>query len=209
MENSNPLNMSCFFSKTIISLIGLILSYSIMADEQQPLLLPAKLIIQSGDLIFREGTQPVSDVVLNLDTSGYSHVGMLYKNEQTQIWYVLHATPSEIKGKPDSVVLDTLAFYLSSQNAKKYAIYRVQATNEQHQQAVNFALSQQGTPFDITAKQGTYCTLLMLDAWKAANIDLQVSFSRIELPFVAGDYLLPKDLRASPKLTEIYTDQIN
>ncbi len=77
MENSNPLNMSCFFSKTLIFLIGLILSYSIMADEQQPLLLPAKLIIQSGDLIFREGTQPVSDVVLNLDTSGYSHVGML------------------------------------------------------------------------------------------------------------------------------------
>lgn len=206
MENINEIMM--FVIKKVSFLLTLVFSYSTMADTTQPTFFPSDLTIRSGDLIFRQGTQPVSDIVLNIDNGGYSHVGMLYKDEEKNSWYVIHATPSELEGRADSVVLDELAFYVAKQNAKKYAIYQVKATTEQHKQAISYAYKQLGVPFDITAKQGTYCTLLVVSAWQAANIDFHVSFTHINMPLVAGNYLLPKELRASEKLKELYVKKV-
>lgn len=173
-----------------------------MADIDQPLFFPQSLPIQSGDIIFREGTESISEFILSVDHGGYSHVGMLYQIQNK--WYVIHATPSEKTNIPDSVVLDELSFYLSKNHAKRYAIYTVQADQQQYQQAAKYIHNQLGKPFDITGINGTYCTLLILEAWKTANVDLQVTFTEIDLPLIGGRYLLPKDLRASEKLTIAY-----
>lgn len=190
-----------------IVLIFLVFSSTIMADNNQPLLFPPEQSIKSGDLIFREGTELVSGAVLTVDNGGYSHVGTLYQKDNK--WSVIHATPSEHKGIDDSVVIDSIDFYLSKQRAKRYAIYRVISANEeQEQKVIEYLNSQLGKPFDIRGINGTYCTLLILNAWHIAGIDLQVQYSTIDLPFIKGRYLLPKDLRESKNLKKIYENKI-
>jgi len=94
---------------------------------------------QSGDLIFRKGTEAVSDLVRSLDSDGeFSHVGILIAANEVapellaagdfplgSEWLVLHATPSELESRSDSVVLDSLSFFTSPKRSTGHAVYRV------------------------------------------------------------------------------------
>lgn len=173
----------------------LILSY---AQATEVVLPPAVL---PGDLIFREGTEPVSDAVMAVDGGPFSHVGMLVG--QPGAWRVLHATPSEIPGRPDGVVLDTLDFFTDSQRAKRYALYHVDADPARRAVAVQNAHAMLGKPFRIADTTGTYCTVLVWDAWRQAGVDLDVTFTHLALPLMNGNYLLPSALMASQKLRPI------
>lgn len=153
---------------------------------------------QPGDLVFREGTEPVSDAVMAVDGGPFSHVGMLVG--QPGAWQVVHATPSEVPGRPDGVVLDTLDFFVDAKRAKRYAIYRVNAEAAHRTRAVQAAQKMLGTPFRVADPMGTYCTVLVWDAWRKAGIDLDVSFTRLNLPLLNGEYLLPSALMASKRL---------
>lgn len=148
-----------------------------------------------GDMIFRQGTEAVSDLVIAMDNSSYSHVGMLVGGPNN--WQVLHAIPE------GGVVLDPLNRFVAPQHASSHAIYHIEASPVQRQQAVAFAESRLGEPFRITASKtnigaGTYCTLLINDAWLAAGLDLKASFKQINMPLARGDFLLPSGLQASP-----------
>ena len=55
-------------------------------------------------------------------------------------------------------------------------------------------------PFRVGDASGTYCTLLVWDAWRRGGVDLDVRFSRVALPLMQGDYLLPSQLRLSSRL---------
>lgn len=68
-----------------------------------------------GDLIFRQGTENVSQLVQAVDGGDFSHVGMLVGRPGQ--WKVLHATPSERPGQADAVVLDSLDFFLDARRA--------------------------------------------------------------------------------------------
>lgn len=153
---------------------------------------------QAGDLIFREGTEAVSSAVMAVDRGAYTHVGMLVRKDDA--WQVLHATPSEVPGRSDGVVLDTLAFYLDAQRARRWAVYGVDADQAQRDESVDAAMSMLGKPFRIADASGTYCTVLLWDAWRTAGVDLDVVFTPLDLPLLPGRYLLPSALLASPKV---------
>jgi len=110
---------------------------SLAAAASESALLPHGA--QSGDLIFRKGTEAMSDLVRSLDSDGeFSHVGLLIAANDLSAellngatpstphdtsWFVLHATPSEVEGRADSVVLDRLAFFTSPERSMGHAVY--------------------------------------------------------------------------------------
>ncbi|MDR0480627.1 MAG: hypothetical protein LBG66_01930 [Gallionellaceae bacterium] len=156
---------------------------------------------QAGDLIFRQGTEAVSGAVMLADGGGYSHVGMLAG--EPGHWLVVHATPSEVPGRPDAVVVDTLEFFTAPERSNLQTVYHVQADDKLHQQAVINAQAQIGRPFRMADPQGIYCTQLVSQAWRDAGLDLQVKPTHLHLPLIEGDYLLPGDLRVSPHLRKL------
>jgi len=154
--------------------------------------------VQEGDLIFREGTEAVSVAVMALDRSGFSHVGMLVKRQEA--WSVLHATPSERPDAADGVVIDSLDFFVHPDRARRYEIHHVEADSATRLRAVASAMRNVGRPFLVADTRGTYCTLLLWDAWRDAGMDLDVTFEHLSIPLLAGDYLLPGALLQSARL---------
>lgn len=145
-----------------------------------------------GDLIFRQGTENVSQLVQAVDGGDFSHVGMLVGRPGH--WQVLHATPSEREGQPDAVVLDSLDFFLGVQRAQAFRLYQVTADPGTRERAVAWAMAQQGSG------QGVYCTTLVWQAWLQSGVDLEVVFTEVELPIFGGSYLLPGKLLRSSRL---------
>jgi len=161
----------------------------------QPVLPPQAL---PGDLIFRKGTEAVSDAVMAVDDGEFSHVGMLVRGPAG--WQVVHATPAEVPGRADGVVLDDLAFYTDPARAEHYAVYAVRASAAEREAAVKAALAARGEPFRLAQDGGTYCTALMWQAWRDAGVDLQVRFTPLAIPLLPGNYLLPSTLQHSPRV---------
>jgi cell wall-associated NlpC family hydrolase len=192
VENRHPLIMRVGFRTASFALICL-LAISVRANAGG-----FPLDAREGDLIFREGTEAISIAVMTLDQSGFSHVGMLTR--QRDAWMVVHATPSEHPGQPDGVVVDSLAFFIHPERAKRYAVYHVDAPDSARIRAVESALLRLGTPFRVADPAGTYCTLLMWDAWRDAGVDLKVDFQALSVPLLAGSYLLPGALQQSARL---------
>ena len=152
-----------------------------------------------GDLIFRRGTENVSQLVQAVDGGDFSHVGMLVGRPGQ--WQVLHATPSEREGQPDAVVLDSLDFFLDAQRAQAYRLYQVASDPGTRERAVAWAMAQQGQPFQLLGSgQGIYCTTLVWRAWLQSGADLEVVFTEVELPILGGRYLLPSSLSRSSRL---------
>jgi len=184
-----------------------------------PISLPAGT--QSGDLIFRAGTEPVSDAVMLVDKgSEFSHVGMLvhgvahstgYRTEhraENNAWYVVHAVPSEVTGRPDGVVMDALEFFTDPARAKHYAVFHVRASQAQRRHAKALAYTALGRGFsfadDYTRDtEGTYCTVLVWHIWQTAGVDLDTPFTWLAVPFMSGHYLLPSALQHSAQLQRL------
>ncbi|MGS2742293.1 YiiX/YebB-like N1pC/P60 family cysteine hydrolase [Halomonas sp. LS-001] len=154
-----------------------------------------------GDLIFREGTELVSNAVLALDNGTYSHVGILDKQDDQ--WVVIHSAPAENSERIDGVVVDPLDFFISPERSQRFSVYQVLAEDNQRQLAVQWAMAQKGTPFRIIGKNAIYCTTLVWKAWQTAGVNLEVNFTKIFLPFATDDYLLPSGLLSSPRLTQL------
>ncbi|MFJ1299932.1 YiiX/YebB-like N1pC/P60 family cysteine hydrolase [Pseudomonadota bacterium AL_CKDN230030165-1A_HGKHYDSX7] len=176
--------------------LGAVLPSLAQAARADATALPAGA--QAGDLIFRRGTAAISDAVLAVDPGEFSHVGMLVGGPGA--WQVVHATPSEMPGRADGVVLDELAFYLDPVRAEDHAVYGVHADPAQHARAVSAALAARGQGFELAHAGGTYCTALVWQAWRTAGVDLQVPFTTLAIPLLQGKYLLPSALQASPRL---------
>ncbi|WP_169740851.1 YiiX/YebB-like N1pC/P60 family cysteine hydrolase [Stenoxybacter acetivorans] len=162
---------------------------------------------QAGDVIFRIGTEWQSDAVrLTAEKRGdpFSHVGILVGSPGN--WQVIHAVPAEVDGRKDAVVQDDLAFYLAPERAVGVAVYRVQANAVARLAAVNYARTRLGEPFRIVEndKLGQYCTTLVWAAWQYGGVDLGVHFDYLDIPFVAGHYLMPNALRKASGLTQVF-----
>lgn len=156
----------------------------------------------SGDLIFREGTEPVSEAVLSVDKGRFSHVGMLFKDGDD--WKVIHSTPAEVQGRTDGVVIDSLTFFISPDRARQWEVFHVQnATQEERRTAVKWAADHKGTPFTILGNRGLYCTTLVYEAWQAAGVDLGVKLTHLQIPLASGDFLLPSGLLQSSRLKHV------
>lgn len=154
-----------------------------------------------GDLVFRQGTEVISDAARAVDAGDFSHVGMLVGGPGR--WQVVHATPAEVAGRADGVTIDSLEFYLDAARARRFAIYHVDATPAQRLRAQAHARARLGSPFRIADPNGTYCTVLVWQAWRDAGVDLRVSFKELAIPFLPGRYLLPSALQRSALLTPL------
>ncbi|CAM4360026.1 YiiX/YebB-like N1pC/P60 family cysteine hydrolase [Kerstersia similis] len=182
-------------ARLCLSLAGALLSAAAIAAGSDALPDGAK----AGDLIFREGTEAVSDAVMTVDGGGFSHVGMLLGEPGN--WQVIHATPSEVPGRPDGVVIDPLAFFTDPKLSRRHVVYHVgNAAPAQRERAVAAARSDLGKPFRLADPAGTYCTTLVWQAWQEAGLDLEVEFTPLAIPLMPGNYLLPGRLAASPHL---------
>ncbi|MDR0468078.1 MAG: hypothetical protein LBG67_04425 [Campylobacteraceae bacterium] len=161
-----------------------------------------KLGVKSGYMIFRDGTELISDVVTSADDSEYSHVGMLYNDQG--LWRVVHATPSEKKNQKDGVVVDDFEFFIDKNRSKKYAIYEVIANENEYEKSVKNTLSQIGREFHYDEKKGIYCTLLLYRAWQTAGVELDVKFKKVDFLILKGEYVFLKGFMSSPRLKLVY-----
>lgn len=157
--------------------------------------------IQSGDLIFRDGGEAISDIVRSIDSSGFSHVGVVDITPEGT--YVIHATPQEHPGGISGVNRDPLDFFIQHAKDGQVAWYAVQADSENHRRARDNALARLGTPFSINLQDGVYCTQLAADAWQATGITIINGKTRLSLPLAEEPLILPENITRSPQLRRI------
>ena len=68
-----------------------------------------------------------------------------------------------------------------------------------------------GVPFQVQEQapgNGIYCTTLVWQAWQRNGLDWQVPFTRVDIPWFRGRYLLPSALAASPRLQRLVFVQV-
>lgn len=165
-----------------------------------------ELGITSGDLIFREGVTLISDIVRGFEEDShtpFSHVGIVIYEEEE--WRVLHAAPSESPDTPSGVMIDPLAYFLAPERSAHFALYRISSSITERQAALNHAYQRLGEPFHYKEEEGTYCTSLIDDAWKAIGYNLTFTFTPITLPLFEGEYLFPSHMVKSPHLIKLYS----
>lgn len=133
--------------------------------------------ILPGDLLFRHGTGFFSQYFMKAGSkpSPYSHIGLIANHDGQLV--VLHAEASEFTGI-GGVKVEPLEIFLSLENARKAAVYRVTATHKQRQKAVNYAFGAYirkvpfDTAFDAFDQSRLYCTELVWQAYRSAGLDL-------------------------------------
>ena len=157
--------------------------------------------IQSGDLVFRDGGEAISDIVRSIDNSGFSHVGVVDITPEGT--YVIHATPQEHPGGISGVNRDPLDFFIEHAKDGQVAWYAVQADSENHRRARDNALAQLGTPFSINPQDGLYCTQLAADTWQSAGVTIITGKTRLSLPLAEEPLILPENITRSPQLRRI------
>lgn len=157
--------------------------------------------IQSGDLIFRDGGEAISEIVRSIDNSGFSHVGVVDVTPEGT--YVIHATPQEHPGGISGVNRDPLDFFIQHAKDGQVAWYAVQADSEHHRRARDNALARLGTPFSINPQDGLYCTQLAAEAWQSAGVTIINGKTRLSLPLAEEPLILPENMTRSPQLRRI------
>lgn len=169
-------------------------------------------LLKEGDLVFRCGTGITSRVVLTADKGGYySHVGVVVKYENC--WKVVHAVPgeSDSAGDPDKVKLDDIVVFFDQSRATKGALMRLSVDSATCRRAALHAvdLFRSNTLFDhhynLNDTTRMYCTELIDHVYTHQGIDLREGrISRINIPGLSGDYILPSDIQQSTLLHMIY-----
>lgn len=150
--------------------------------------------IQSGDLVFRDGGEVISAIIKGIDSSGYSHVGMIYLSGNDP--QVIHATPKEHPQGNDAVIIDSLEFFRSRAKNQHIAFYHVKANPQQHATALSYALKQIDRPFGFD-EHSQYCTQLVYDAWKKAGITISNNQQRLKVPLLKTPIILPQQITSS------------
>ncbi|GAB6976854.1 YiiX/YebB-like N1pC/P60 family cysteine hydrolase [Prevotella falsenii] len=130
--------------------------------------------LRNGDLIFREGRSVESTFITTLDSSNYSHVGLLCKHDGA--WKVVHAVPGESDNNVDTVKIEPINAYLHPDRCAKAKVFRVSCEPYVAQKAVQYALKKVGVPFDDDFNTADttkfYCTELVWKAYFHAGIDI-------------------------------------
>jgi len=168
--------------------------------------------LRDGDLVFRRGTGIVSQAVIAADKGGsYSHIGILIRKDST--WNVIHAVPGEpdFKGDPDRIKMEKLATFFNKERAKTGAVMRLTIDSTRCRQAACHAvrLYHAGILFDhqynLNDTSQMYCTELIDYVYRQQGIDLpEGRISRVNIPGMSGDYLLPSDIQQSKLLCMLY-----
>lgn len=169
--------------------------------------------LEVGDLLFRQGTGVVGQMVTSVDDQGlYSHVGVVVRRDSS--WWVVHAVPHEpdFEGDIDRVKCERAEEFLGRYPDGKFGLYRPQITPEQRVRAAKHALrlSERRVPFDhlynLSDSSHLYCTELVEYVYGLEGYSVsQGRRSEINLPSFGDGYLLPSDLTKNSSLKPIFT----
>jgi uncharacterized protein YycO len=171
-------------------------------------------LLQSGDIIFRNGNNPIGQVVATLDQQPtFYHVGMVKIIDRQP--FIIHASPaSNDQGNPtqNMVIIESIEQFLGRDNASFFMVYRLRTSQPAipalaASAAYNYA--QAKIPFDpkfsLDTDDQLYCTELIWKAYGQAGIDLiDGNFDRLALPPISGTYIFPGSLLASQHLYKVY-----
>lgn len=167
---------------------------------------------QEGDIVFRRGGGVVSRIVLIADAEGvYSHIGIVVKEGGK--WQVVHAVPGEpdFDGDPDRVKMESIECFFHPDKASRGAVMRVDGDSLKKSHAAERAkqLFRTHTLFDHsynrTDSTQMYCTELVEFVYRHEGIDLtEGRISRINVPGISGNYVLPSDIQQSKYLSLIF-----
>lgn len=142
---------------------------------------------RSGDIIFRCGNGLESKVIVNYSQGQYSHVGLLY--EQENEWYVLHAVPKENnEGEPEYLKCEKVEEFLASERACSAAWGRVHCHDSIAAAAAKYALHQvrQKRTFDndyqLTDTNYFYCSELVWQSYLHQGLDIASARGRRHTP---------------------------
>ncbi|OAT46363.1 hypothetical protein M997_2240 [Proteus hauseri ATCC 700826] len=173
-----------------------------LASANNALALPYEL--KSGDLVFRDGDEVISDIIKQVDNSGFSHVGMLWITEEGI--QVIHSTPSEHPNIKDGVTIDSLEFFTSRAKPNSVRFYQVKGDDVARDKALHIALNRVGENFSIYPEQGVYCTELVADAWLKAGISISTGTKILNIPFISDRPLIFPDNLINAENVVLYSD---
>lgn len=164
--------------------------------------------IEQSDIVFRRGEGLVSDVVLHADADGlYSHIGVVVKHNDSL--KVVHSVPGE--GDFDGVKMESIEKFFASNRAQKGEVARMDLNEMQRNKISRLAIkkSEEKVAFDydynLDDTTQLYCTELIVLLYKQIGIDIaQGRSTRVDLPGMSGDYVMPSDIYKNKKLISIY-----
>ncbi len=171
--------------------------------------IPSELILQTGDLVFREGESIESNVVKGVDrNSSYSHIGLVIWLDSS--WQVVHAVPNESKkNEKDKVKIEPLGVFFATDKALSGGVYRLDLNAKDTIIIYNKVkeIMERSPLFDASMDlQDTnsfYCTELVWHIFRTAlNVDLSQG-RRHNLPLFP-DLIFCSDIISNPDLKEVY-----
>ena len=163
-----------------------------------------------GDLVYRQGLSPESQVVMQLDSAKgqYSHIGIAINDHGT--WKVVHATPGEHPDDARMVIIEPIDTFFLSTRAEHGAIMRLKgcSTTTAHQAAIK-AATKRGTPFDFhynwTDTSRLYCTELISVVYNSAGVNILQSNNRIKEDNSTNTIVFPSDIASNDSLKVIFS----
>lgn len=193
-----------------IVLLSMILLLAIVACDdsngQQPIIPTEKL--KQGDIAFRKGEGFVSDVVLYNDADGlYSHIGLIViHNDSIK---VVHSVPGE--GDYDGVKIEPIEMFYATSRAVKGEVLRMELNDEQRRVIGEIAIKKGidkiefDHDYNLNDTTQVYCTELIKLLFNHIGINIvEGRLTRVNIPGMSGDYIMPSDVYRNKKLTSIY-----
>jgi len=198
-------------TKSILPVL-LLLLFLLVGCKQKPIFLFQidETILQEGDLVFRQGMSIASRVVLAADKEGgYSHIGIIVKDATG--WKVIHAVPGETDATyPEEIIKkESLSQFFAPKRAVSGAIFRLDTNESIGLLAAEKAqtLFERKLLFDhkynLEDSTEMYCTELIVFAFQYAGIDISEGRRR-SYPAIQGEFILPSDILAYPKLKKVW-----
>ena len=156
-------------------------------------------VLQSGDLVFREGVGWRSTAVVAASRFRLTHVGIVERVGDSI--FVIDAEPPE-DGRPGVVRRVTLAQFSSPRDAKRTVAYRLTGLSGQQRlsrEARRFVGRPFDDAFDLDDDSALYCTELVWRSLATTGEQFRPQTTHIRLGVLEGDYLTPMDLLISAR----------
>lgn len=161
-----------------------------------------------GDIAFRKGEGFVSDVVLYNDADGlYSHIGLIVNHNDSI--KVVHSVPGE--GDYDGVKIEPIEMFYATSRAVKGEVLRIELNDEQRRVIGEIAIKKGidkiefDHDYNLNDTTQVYCTELIKLLFNHIGINIVEGRStRVNIPGMSGDYIMPSDVYRNKKLISIY-----
>ena len=175
-----------------------------------PLETPDTELLQSGDLIFREGTSLMSSAVQVADEGGrFTHVGILSRDGGEA--YVIHVEPGKDLTRIEAVKREPLGSYLAE--ARSWSVLRHNDLEDNPRLGRRIATAssayvRSATKFDramdLSSDHELYCTELVWRTYgEALKQDLTLEIAKLSTPLGDMSIILPSAFFKAPGFTEI------